>query len=178
MSRKNDNQDRQLRSVEITSKGKVKINFVEIIVVEPAEGEEASSSIVNEYGVKSPLKPHKDLLDSMKKLRKYGMEICEENKDSKALAEWTVSKIKIDGDIPLRQSRVRLTMAKEVKRTGKQIKLETPQTTMYGESEYGKAQEMSKLIEAVIDEVNAYLEGKGESEDQLPLFPKIELQTA
>ncbi len=67
-----------------------------------------------------------------------------------------------------------LTLAKEVKRTGKVIKFDTPQVVMYGESEYEKNEEMSHQVENVLSECWQYINGKGESETQLPLFANIQ----
>ena len=175
---KQSDSDRQITGIAITAKGKIKITFNEITEIPPVEGAEESTTDVNEYSIKTKRKPHKDLLDAMKKLRKDALAICEMNFDGKAIGSLNVIGIKITGDIVLRQSRVVMTIAKEVKRTGKQIEWSTPQVTMYGESEYEKAEEMSKLIQALIDETWAYLDGKCEGESQLPLFPTVELATA
>lgn len=186
MSKKTSKEtDRQLRKLSISPNGEVKVTFIEVLLTGSIEErvtdeltESENASVVNEFTVKSPLRPHKDLLDAMKKLRGHGMDICEMFLDSKARAHYDISSIKIVGDVLMKQSRVIMTISKEVKRTGKYIHWDTPQTTMYGESEYPKAEEMSRLIENVIEETWLYLDGKGELDNQLPLFPKIELQTA
>lgn len=174
--------DRQIRKIAIDADGNVKIGFVEILTsteeMEPGQDDAVSKAFTNKYTVESPLKPHKDLLDAMKKLRKHALDICEMIFDTKAVTFYTVSAIDIAGDVLMKQSRVIMTVSKEVRSTGKMIHFRTPQCTMYGESEYSKAEEMSKLIEEVISEAFKYLEGKGESEAQLPLFPRIELATA
>lgn len=176
---KQSDSDRQITGITITAKGKVKISFVQITEIEPAEGEEASTTSVNEYSITSPNRPHKDFLDALKKLRKDAFAIAELNIDSKAQGAYTISSIRISGDIVLRQSRVVMTLAKEIKSTGKILKIgPLPQITMYGESEYPKAEEMSKLIEAAIEEAWLYLGGKSEGETQLALFPMVQLETA
>lgn len=167
----------QIRKIAIDAKGKVKIDFVEITAGEEIPDQEEPNVIVNEYFVKSPRKAHKDLLDSMKKLRKFALEICEMIFETKALTFYDICAIKINGDIALRQSRVILTVSKEVRRTGKEIKFKTPEVTMYGDSEYERASEMAKVIENVIKEAQLYLGGKCADGDQLPLFPKLELST-
>lgn len=171
MSKKNDS--RQIRKISIDAKGKVKIQFAEIVATEThqiGEEEAEDATIVNEYTVNSQHEPHEDLLNAMKKLRKFALECCEMIFESKALTFYTVSAIKINGDLAMKQSRVIMTVAKEVRRTGKLVKFNTPEVTMYGESEYERASEMSKVVEQVIDEALAYLDGKGASDRQLQLF--------
>jgi len=174
----------QIRKIAIDAKGKVKIDFVEIHLdesevsqVTKALTDDEPNFIVNEYSVKSPRLAHKDLKDAMKKLRKFALEICEMIFETKALTFYDICAIKINGDIALRQSRVILTVSKEVRRTGKEIKFNTPEVTMYGDSEYERASEMSKVIENVVSEAKLYLGGKCADGDQLPLFPKLELST-
>ena len=174
----------QIKSISIKPDGKVKIAFNELIAIgERPEGniiesdEDEPNILVNEYSVRSPQLAHKDFLDAMKKLRKHALDICEIVIDAKNLTSFTVSEVRLDGDIALRQARVQFILSKEVKRTDKQIKIgPTPQTTLYGESEYEGAEALAKLVEAVVSEAFAYLEGKGENEAQLPLFPTINIE--
>lgn len=171
--------EKQLRSVKIGSESEVSVKFVEIITIAPEHEDGESTHITNEYSVKSPQRPHSDLTDTLKKLRKHALEICEINVDSKEIADWSISGVKIAGDVALEQSRVVLTLAKDVKRTGKTIHFETPQVTMYGESEYEGAEKMAAVIEDLIEEVWSYLNGtKVESSSQLALFPMAEMKVA
>lgn len=181
MAKKKQDNDRRISGISINAKGKVSIAFSEVITLPPVEGEDESETSANEYTVRSPNRPHKDFLDAMKKLRKDALAIGELNFDAKSITSMTVSDIKISGDMVMKQSRVQMTLAKEVKRTGKRIKIgPLPQVTMYGEeaSEYDNAEAMTQLIEAVVEEAWLYLGGKCEGEEQLPLFPMIQLETA
>ncbi len=173
--------EQNLREITISRKGKVRVKFVELVAVpipdpnDPnGEGDEEEKQDVKaiEYTVTSQHEPHDDLLKALKKLRKHALEICEIEVDGKHLNQYTVVGVKIQGDIVLRQSRVIMVIGKEVKRTGKQVLIVTPQTTMYGESEYEKAEEMSKLIEDVVSEVWLYIGGKYADDGQLPLFER------
>lgn len=169
---------RQLRQVSISKDGEVSVKFVEIITIKPEQEDGEDVIITNKYSVKSPQRPHKDLLDTIKKLRKFALEICEIETDSKSIINWTVSQVKIAGDVSMHQSRVILTLAKSVERTGKVIEFNSPQTTMYGESEYDNADQMAVVIEDLIEEVWSYLNGtKTESSSQLALFdyPKMKV---
>lgn len=177
--------EKQLRKLKITD-DEVIINFVELSNDEQPTNpddpngeldlsESETASLINEFQVKGKFKPHKDLTDSMKKLRKFALEICEIEVDSKDLPNWNVSALKIDGDLLMKQSRVTLTLTKKVKRTEKLISFNTPQTTMYGESEYHNAEKMAPVIEDVVEEAWSYLDGtKREQEGQLPLFTRGE----
>ena len=115
-------------------------------------------------------KPHKDLTQSLKALLPFALEIAEMEVGSKKLKDYTVSGMKISGDVFLQKSRVILIMSKLVRRTGKVVTIVTPQVTMYGESEYENAEKMTKQIERVITESWAYIGGKYQEPDQLPLF--------
>lgn len=174
-------QQKQLRKLKISAE----LDLVEIDfdvmnlndVGESEEGEDESTARPNEYKTKSSNSPHKDMVDSMKKLRKFALEICELTVDSKDLNQWTVSGIKIDGDTLMKQSRVTMTLSKLVKSTGKVISFKTPQCTMYPENEegvkYHNADKMTAIIEDIIEETYSYLGGKYEHKGQLPLFPGI-----
>jgi hypothetical protein len=164
--------DRQIRNFEITSAGKVKIGFVELIAQAPDELEEDSNVIDNGYSIVSKHRPHKDLLDAMKVMRKHAMNIIEMEIPAN-LGQYTVCGFSVAGDLVMKQSRVTLKMAKEVKRTGKVIAIPGAQVSMYAESEYEKAHELTPLVEKAIAEVEAYLAGKYADEIvQLPLFAR------
>lgn len=168
--------DRQIRGVQILPSGKVVVVFVELVTQEPKDGEDESSIIENEYKLTSKYKPHKDLLDALKKLRKDWFSIMEMDvPETPKLKNITVSGIKIQGDLVMKQSRVTMTLTKLIERTGKLGKFPPcPQVTMYGESDYDGAAAMAKLIEEVVAEAWLYVAGKYEDEtpNQLPLFER------
>lgn len=174
--------EKQLRQVVLSPDGDVKVKFAEVVTgpaneLETDMGESTVRS--NIFTVESSNRPHKDLVDSMKKLRKFALEICEMDiPAAKQLSNFTVSAIKISGDLTMKQSRVVLTLSKLIERTGKVVKIVGPQTTMYGESEYDKAEQMTPIIEDVVEEVWSYLNGKyaEEVENQLPLFERHMLE--
>lgn len=181
MKKITSNMDRQISFISF-DKESVKIGFNEIMPsekpsVEDEDESELDDVLMNQYTVSSDRKAHKDFLDAMKKLRKFALDLCEMVVDSKLIGDYMVGQVKITGDVLLRQSRVVMRVEKYVKRTDKTIKWATPQVTMYGDGEYGKAEDMSKHIEALIDEAWQYLDGKcGEDTVQLPLFARKELQ--
>lgn len=172
--KKKDKQDidRQIRGIAITQKGKVKIKFVELVTQELQEGEEENTVIDNMYMITSKHKPHKDLLDAMKKLRKHALAIIDLTVDSKDLPRYSVTSVDIAGDLVMKQSRVTITLGLENKRTGKIIPIGGSQTTMYGDSDYADAPAMSKLIEELVEQIWLYLTGKYEQEQQLALFAR------
>jgi hypothetical protein len=83
---------------------------------------------------------------------------------------YAVIGFKISGDLRKEQSRVRFTIAKEVKRTGKRIEFPTAECIMYGECDYKENADMTQKLMRVIDELMLYIEGKGALKGQLPLF--------
>ena len=142
------------------------------------EGEEQELFTDNEYTVKSRYMPHKDFLNAMGKLTKYALEICEI--DDKSTNNYYVSSFRIQGDMTLKQSRIILTLCKFVERTNKVIKFNTPQVSMYGTSDYQKAQHLTKAVEDVLFEAWAYVAGKygDQPKGQLPLFERALMRAA
>lgn len=166
--------DKQLSFVEITDSMRVNIHFSKLITKPLTDGDSENETLDIVHKVSSKIRPHKDLVNAMKRLRKIALEICEmPEPESKELQDYTVSAVKIHGDMFLRKSRATLTIAKKVKRTGKIVKIVTPQTVMYGQSDYHQADTMAQMIEEVVKEAWAYIEtGKCDEGDQLPLFER------
>lgn len=187
--------DIQIKSLAITQNEEVVIGFARVDAlagsIEPEAGDDAEDDDrvkVPKGSFTSPYKPHKDLLDAMAKLRKHAIEILE--LQLKSTSDWSVTAIKIAGDVTEKKSRVQLRLSKWVKRTKKMVHMGyTPQVTMYPSDEdavkYSKADELTAAIEEVIDEATQYLDGKYGDDDlteeqcaQLALFPERELQPA
>lgn len=174
--------DRQLRSVEIASDlSTVDIKFHEIVILEPIE--EGDENVVKKipYATKAPIRPHKDFHESMKKLRKFALELLGLDyiaTDAKNIKAFTVLKISIAGDYLMKQSRVKMVLSLLVEETGKVVDIDVPETTMYGESKYHNIEKMTAVIEDIIEETWSYLEGKNGEDDfkngQLVLFPARE----
>lgn len=169
--------EKQFRSIRISpDQDEVKITFENITTKEIIEGEDENEIKGHKYSITGRISPHKDLTDLMKKLRKYALSLNEIEVDSKDMPKWTVQAISITGDYLLKKSRCVMTLAKEIKRTGKVAIMKTSQVTMYPqmdeENRFEDAEKMSEIIEAIIEETWLYLNGKSEDDDnQLQLFP-------
>lgn len=170
--------ERQLRSLSIKPDcSEIKITFAEVLAHE-SDGDEESDITTNEFSVKSATRPHKDLMDSMKKLRKFGLECLEIElaEESKSLKNWNCSGIKISGDLLMKQSRVVMELSKKVELTGKVAKIKTPQVTMYPQADdsvkYPNADKMTAIIDDIVEEVWSFIRGKYDDSfaGQLPLF--------
>ena len=170
-------EEKQFRSLRISPDlDEVKITFEKITTKEIIEGEDENQIKGHKYSITGKISPHKDLTDLMKKLRKYALAVNEIEVDSKDMPKWTVQAITISGDYLLKKSRCIMTLAKEVKRTGKVAIMKTCQVTMYPQMDednrFEDAEKMSEIIEAVIEETWLYLNGKSADDDnQLVLFP-------
>lgn len=144
------------------------------------EGVNGADNKVNDtpFWVGGNYRPHKTFVDKMKELRKFCLELVEIEVDTKALPNWTVGTLKIQGDLVMKQSRAVMILAKKIKFTGKVTYMNVPQVTMYpsmdDKDRYHNAEKMTEVIEAVVRESEAYINGKYETEDedQLALFPK------
>jgi hypothetical protein len=174
--------ERQLKVLVIEPDfSSIYVSFMELITTEPTGEQDESPVYKIPFEAYPPFRPHKDLINAMKQLRKYALETLEiELADaSKALKFFNVTGLKISGDLLLKQSRVEMTITKLVERTGKMVKIKCPQVTMYPQAEemvkFPNADQITKYVEAVITEVWAYLDGKFEEENenlsQLSLFP-------
>lgn len=180
--------EKQLRSLLITDK-LVKIAFVEAdYIAGSSDNEEDDNDSVREHKhtCASPIQPHKDLTDSMKKLRKLALEALEINlAEAKDAYTFDVIGISIAGNVSMKKSRLKIKLGKNIKLTGKQCPIETGQITMYPDQEekvkFPNADKISPIIEDIIEEVWEYLKGTktGDEEGrQFALFPERDLQTA
>ncbi len=174
--------EKQLRYLAITDEY-VKIAFVESdFIAGSGEGEEQDDDKVQEhlFTVKSMLRPHKDLSDSMKKLRRLALEVLEINlAETKDYSAWNVTAINIAGSVTLQKCRLVMTLSKKVKLTGKECPIKTPQITLFPDAEdkvkFPFADKIAPIIEDIIEECWSYLNGKSEDEGQYALFPNREL---
>jgi len=174
--------ERQLISLRIEPDlSSVKAKFKETVIRDIPEGQEGAENIVSVRYFESECteRPHKDLSDAIKKLRRHGMAILgiELHDEARTIKAWTVTQIKISGDMVLEQSRVSMKLALKVESTGKVSEIDVPQVAMYPKEEAGKYHDIQKLtviIEDIVEEVWSYLfEGKFETgtNGQLALFP-------
>lgn len=182
--------DKQLRCLKISDDlDEVYVKFEETRVHELPDGadESADNDVTQHvYEVTSQNRPHKNLTDALKKLRKHGMAIkgIELADASKQIKNWVVRQITIDGDSLKQQSRMEITLGVRSDLTGKVSPLKCGSVTMYPKDDekvkYSKASEMVKDYEDVVAEVWEYLNGKTESDDvpnpQLALFPKVTVE--
>lgn len=183
--------ERQLVSVKMSHDADaVKIKFLEIITKE-GEGEQESQTVSNIFVVESPNKPHKDFVESMKKLRKFGLSALEivladdDGPGKEQIRTWSCTGLKFSGDVLTKQSRIVLTLSHYVKRTKKISEIKTGQITMYPQSDdvtkFADVDKMTTIIEDVIEECWLYLNGKYAEEEgynQLALFPVRESEHA
>jgi hypothetical protein len=157
---------RQLRKIKIDARGNVEIKFQERVIIAPENSAEDSKERSLNYIVEGNHAPHEDLTTAMTKLRKYALDICEFPDDPKTRNQFSVISCVISGDMDMQNSRVMFSIGKYVKSRNKVVNIATPQTMMYGD-EYAKADEMTKQIENVINEVWLYLDGKNADKVQM-----------
>lgn len=175
--------EKQLRSLQISDEF-VKIAFVESDFIAASEDSETDDDQVQEhlFTVKSMLTPHKDLTDSMKKLRRLALEALEINlAETKDYSAWNVTAIHIAGSVTQQKCRLIMTLSKKVKLTGKECPIKTGQITLYPDAEekvmFPFADKLAPIVEDIVEEVWSYLQGKTEDESQYALFPDRELVT-
>lgn len=176
--------EKQLLSLAISPDlNKVKVKFAEVFTAEIVDDapEDAENEIKKRYfSTTSYDRPHKDMTGSMKKLRKHclamiGLELADE---SKQLAEFAVSGIKMKGDLLMKQSRIQIIFGKKVELTGGIVEMKTGWFEMYptdeSKSKYVDMDKVANIVEDIAEEVWSYLfDGKFEEvvDPQLALFP-------
>jgi hypothetical protein len=175
--------ERHLRNLQISADlNSVSIIFDEVKILPVPDG--ADPEVTNEirtdtYTVVSENRPHKNLVDAVKKLVKHGLAIMGITlEDNKQIKNWIFLGLKIDGDPTKQQSRATITLGVRSELTGKISKLACSQVTMYPkDDEKVKYQDAGKLTTAIEDasaEVWEYAAGKCEDENmpntQLALF--------
>lgn len=174
------NKERQLRKLKVSPDlNEVAVDWVEVRTHETQDGSESEIKKPKHRTV-GDYRPHKDLVNKLKKLRKHGLDMLgiELADMSKDLGKWSVLQIKIDGDLLLKQSRLKIVLGIKNDKTGKVSKIETQQMTMYpavdDAAKYHAADEVARIMEEIQEEVWLYCEGKFESEpkpnQQLALF--------
>lgn len=174
------NKERQLRKLQIAATlNKVTIDWIEVRTYESKDG---GDSVIKKphHRTTGDYRPHKDLVNKLKKLRKHALDMLgiELSDMSKDLSKWMALEIKIDGDLLLKQSRLKITLGVKNEKTGKVSKIQTQQMTMYpaqdDASKYHAADEVAKIVEEIQTETWLYCEGKFEDEpkanQQLALF--------
>lgn len=165
MKDKKEGIDKQIQSIEITDKH-VKIGFKIATLLSPGDGEGESPVAVTEYSTKSQHRASKSFIKCFTDMAEDGLEISEMNV-SGSKKDYTVCKVKIDGDLFMNKSRVTLTVAKLVERTGDVIKFDTPQVTLSSESKYLEWKSLQKKVIALIKEAWKYLAGENMDSTQL-----------
>lgn len=182
----NYQQERHLRRLTISDDlDEVNVKWDETRVYELPDGaDENSENEVRTIGhqTTSPFRPHRNLVDALKKLRKHGLAIqgIELSDESKQIKRWVVLDLQIDGDPLKQQSRATITMGVKSELTGKCSPLKVGTVTMYPNDEdkvkYLGAPQMTTIIQDIEAELWEYMDGKIESVDvpdpQYSLFPR------
>jgi hypothetical protein len=179
-------QERHLRKLTISDDlNEVNVMWDETRLYELPEG--ADENAENEirtitHATTSPFRPHKNLTDALKKLRKHGLAIqgIELADESKQIKRWIVRDLQIDGDHNKQQSRATITLGVISDLTGKVSPLKVGTVTMYPKDEdkvkYLGAPQMTTIIQDIEAELWEYMDGKIESIDipdpQYSLFPR------
>lgn len=164
---------RILKGIKITSKEKVLIEFTKRVTM-PATGEEDSIDHDIVIKVKSPHRPHKDLESAIKKLKKHALALFELQVENDK--DFSITGMKVSGDIDMQTARVELILGKTIQRTDKIVGIPVGQISLYandedeGGSEYEGIDDLVKCVEKLNEEVFLYIDGKFADEIQLPLF--------
>src|SRR5688572_2527787 len=104
-----------IRSISMKADlSKVSVHFD--YALESAQSEEEDDEV--DKIIKTNIRPHKDFVDVMKKLRKLALDIISIKADAKEVGEYFVTELKIAGNMELHQSRVSMKVSRHVDKTG------------------------------------------------------------
>lgn len=139
--------------------------------LESAQSEEDDDEV--DKIIKTNIRPHKDFVDVMKKLRKLALDIISIKADAKEIAEYFVTELKIAGNMELHQSRCAMKLMRNIDKTGVKYTIPVPQTEMFPDAEnkkkYAKHEELAALVYEACKQAMAFIGGKYEITGQLPL---------
>ncbi len=176
--------ERQLEKLTIAHDlSSVKAWFKETITQEIPEGMPEGMDNIQKtryISVECDDRPHADLANCFKKLRRHGLALLglELKDEARTIKAWSVATIQIDGDMGLNQSRLKMKLGLKIDSTNKVSEIECPQVAMYpkdGEAgKYHDVEKMTPIVEDIVEEIWSYIfEGKFEAEvnPQLAIFP-------
>ena len=159
-----------IRSISMKADlSKVAVHFD--YALESAQDEENDDEV--DKIIKTNIRPHKDFVDVMKKLRKLALDIISIKADAKEIGEYFVTELKIAGNMELHQSRVSMKVSRHIAKSGVKYALPIPQTEMFPEKEnkkaYHKHEELATLVYEACKQAMLFIGGKYETSGQLPL---------
>lgn len=158
---------RELRKLKILD-GSVQLTYIETEHV--VQGEDVRT-VADECFCNSKHRPHDDLLNAMKALRGFFIEICELGKAKEQAPNFYVSGISLSGMDEDETSQVIITAQKTIKRTGQVIIINSPLTTLSDTKRYADAEALDKVCAKIRDEAFMFkFEGKHAPEPQIELF--------
>jgi hypothetical protein len=154
---------------------KVNILFGSDVEVEPAEGDDKSRTIPNDYGCYSGHMPHQDLVNAMNKLIESALKAAEFEVTATNKKDFILIGLKLDGNFDLNQASVTFFLAKKVYRAKEIYKLPaTPAIVLNDSSNFLTWKEVSKLVAVVISESKEFVGGK-HFDDNVPLAIQLSL---
>ncbi len=175
---------RILKGVKTTAKGKIVISYVKRITWPLKEGEEQNKIDNVLLNGKLPFKPHKEFYSAMKKLTKHALELLEIYPDEAkgGTTEYAALGLIVKGELDDETARVNIILGKHVKRTDKNVNIQTGEVALYdkgeeGGSSYEDVDALARAVEKLSEAVFEYMDGKAAEEEiqqiaspQLPLF--------
>jgi hypothetical protein len=178
--------ERQLKMVRVPEDlNSIKVDYIQILDIPATHPENESETKKIPVKTTLPFRPAGSMITALKNLRELaldyvGIELADK---SKAIKDWTVSCIKLDGDHNLHQAHVTMFLSRKGKYTDKPHEFEVGPITMYPTAEgkaktkYHSHEQLASAVEDVIAEVFGYMDGTHEAGKNpqlaLDLFPGI-----
>lgn len=139
--------------------------------LESAQDEENDDQV--DKIIKTNIRPHKDFVDAMKKLRKLALDIISLKADAKEIGDYFVTELKIVGNAEMHQSRCSMKLTRQLEKLGTRVNIPIPSIKMYPEKEdvtaYPKHEELVVAVREACNEAMKFVQGKYEVNGQLPL---------
>lgn len=158
---------RQLTMVELKDGNKgVKLKWTETFVSKKTDGTEFTW--VNKHSVDCPRRPHADLINAMRSLRKMMIDL--DGWELKDFKQYDVTKLELIDMEMDETAKVIIYGHKTVARSGDPVPVETPPTSLFNKDEYFDCDKLDDGCKRVTDQVWEYVfNGKYEPDPQLEL---------
>lgn len=158
---------RQLTGVELLPKAKgVKLMWTELFISKRNDGSEYAWT--NDMKLTCPRRPHADLINALRSLRKIMIDLNEWNLNE--FKQYDVTGLKFEGMDQDDTAKVLIFGHKTVSRSGDNVPIETAMTSLSDANEYADVDKLDAGCKRVTDQCWEYVfNGKYEPDPQLEL---------
>lgn len=164
--------DSWISKVTIKPDKKCEVHIGELAEMPPDKDGEDSEQVEREFIAKTKHKPHDDLVNAMKSLRRPLLDVIDMKMTTVQTNKFAVVAIKFKGHTVDETLKFSVTLAMLPKKFKKPILMEVPEIPLLDPVFYPKAEDVKKVIHDILKEAWAYSEGKFQTSSQLAFFKR------